>query len=147
MFGICLQYGHDYSTAKDLMQEGFIKVFNKLHMFRYEGSFEGWIKRIFINTSIEYYRKANNRKFFVELDQANTIVYDSIIIDRLATQDLINIVQKLPNGYRTIFNLYVIEWYNHKEIGKMLGISEGTSKSQLARAKATLKRNIKPLYN
>ena len=89
------------------MQEGFIKVFNKLHMFRYEGSFEGWIKRIFINTSIEYYRKANNRKFFVELDQANTIVYDSIIIDRLATQDLINIVQKLPNGYRTIFNLYV----------------------------------------
>ena len=65
MFGICLQYGHDYSTAKDLMQEGFIKVFNKLHMFRYEGSFEGWIKRIFINTSIEYYRKANNRKFFV----------------------------------------------------------------------------------
>jgi len=95
MFGICLRYGHDYSTAEDLLQEGFIKVFNKLHMFRYEGSFEGWMK--------------------------------------------------IPDGYRTVFNLYAIEGYNHKEIGKMLGISEGTSKSQLARARATLQRNIKSL--
>ncbi len=143
MFGICLRYGHDYSTAEDLLQEGFIKVFNKLDMFRYEGSFEGWMKRIFINTSIEHYRKANNRKFFVEIDQANEIAFDSTVIDNLAVQDLLKLVQKLPHGYRTVFNLYAIEGYNHKEIGQMLGISEGTSKSQLARARATLQRNIK----
>jgi len=124
MFGICL---------------------NKLHMFRYEGSFEGWMKRIFVNTSIEHYRKASNRKFFVEIDNANEIVYDNTVVDNLATQDLLKVVQKLPDGYRTVFNLYAIEGYNHKEIGKMLGISEGTSKSQLARARATLQRNIKSL--
>lgn len=145
MFGICLRYGHDYSTAEDLLQEGFIKVFNKLHLFRYEGSFEGWMKRIFINTSIEHYRKANNRKFYVEIDQAHEIVFDSAIIDQLAVQDLLKLVQKLPDGYRTVFNLYSIEGYNHKEIGKLLGITEGTSKSQLARARATLQRNIKLL--
>ncbi len=145
MFGICLRYGHDYPTAEDLLQEGFIKVFNKLDRYRYEGSFEGWMKRIFINTAIEHYRKANNRKFFVEIDQATELTLNSVALDNLATQDLLKVVQKLPDGYRTVFNLYAIEGFNHKEIGQMLGISEGTSKSQLARARATLQKNIKSL--
>ena len=145
MFGICLRYGHDYPTAEDLLQEGFIKVFNKLDRYRYEGSFEGWMKRIFINTAIEHYRKSSNRNFFVEIDEATELTLKSVAIDNLATQDLLKVVQKLPDGYRTVFNLYAIEGYNHKEIGKLLGISEGTSKSQLARARATLQKNIKSL--
>lgn len=145
MFGICLRYAHDYPTAEDLLQEGFIKVFNKLDMYRYEGSFEGWMKRIFINTSIEHYRKASNRKFFVELDNAEDLSLNNSAFDDLVASDLMKVVQKLPNGYRTVFNLYAIEGYNHKEISKMLGISEGTSKSQLARARATLKSKIKSL--
>ena len=145
MFGICLRYGHDYPTAEDLLQEGFIKVFNKLDRYRYEGSFEGWMKRIFINTAIEHYRKSSNRKFFVEIGEATDLTLKSVAVDNLATQDLLKVVQKLPDGYRTVFNLYAIEGFNHKEIGKMLGISEGTSKSQLARARATLQKNIKSL--
>ena len=145
MFGICLRYAHDHPTAEDLLQDGFIKVFNKLHLFRYEGSFEGWLKRIFINTSIEHYRKSSKRQFFVELDQANEKSFDSSIIDELAAEDLLKVIQKLPTGYRTVFNLYAIEGYNHKEIGALLKISEGTSKSQLARARATLQKKIKSL--
>ena len=145
MFGICLRYAHDYPTAEDLLQDGFIKVFNKLHLFRYEGSFEGWLKRIFINTSIEHYRKSSSRQFFVELDQAHGKSFDSTVIDELAAEDLLKVIQKLPNGYRTVFNLYAIEGYNHKEIGALLKISEGTSKSQLARARAALQKKIKSL--
>lgn len=145
MFGICLRYAHDYPTAEDLLQEGFVKVFNKLHMFRYEGSFEGWMKRIFVNTAIEHYRKASSRKFFVEIEHASNLSVNNQALDNLATNDLLQLVQKLPHGYRTVFNLYAIEGYNHKEIGQMLGISEGTSKSQLARARAALQKNIKRL--
>ena len=145
MFGICLRYAHDHPTAEDLLQEGFIKVFNKLDMYRYEGSFEGWMKRIFVNTAIEHYRKSSNRKFFVEIENAEDLTLNNSALDDLVASDLMKVVQTLPNGYRTVFNLYAIEGYNHKEISNMLGISEGTSKSQLARARATLKTKIKSL--
>ncbi|MEO1409751.1 MAG: RNA polymerase sigma factor [Bacteroidota bacterium] len=143
MFGICLRYASDYHSAEDILQEGFIKVFNNLYRFRGEGSFEGWLKRIFINTAIEYYRKSLNLKKNVELDKAPEPTYASTAIGRLATADLLKLVQKLPPGYRTVFNLYAIEGFAHREIGEMLGISEGTSKSQLARARETLKKMIK----
>lgn len=145
MFGICLRYAHDYPTAEDLLQEGFIKVFNKLDMYSYEGSFEGWLKRIFVNTAIEHYRKSSSRRFFVEIEEAQELSLDGSAIDLLAAQDLLKLVQKLPDGYRTVFNLYAIEGYNHKEVGKLLGISEGTSKSQLARARATLQKELKKI--
>ncbi len=143
MFGICLRYASDYHSAEDILQEGFIKVFNNLYRFRGEGSFEGWLKRIFINTAIEYYRKSLNLKKTVELDKAPDPAYASTAISQLATADLLKLVQKLPPGYRTVFNLYAIEGFAHREIGEMLGISEGTSKSQLARARETLKKMIK----
>ena len=114
-------------------------------MYRYEGSFEGWLKRIFINTSIEHYRKSSSRQFFVELDQAYGKSIDCTVIEDMAAQDLLKVIQKLPDGYRTVFNLYAIEGYNHKEVGKLLNISEGTSKSQLARARAALQKKIKSL--
>ena len=144
MFGICLRYASDYHNAEDILQEGFIKVFNNLHKFRSEGSFEGWLKRIFINTAIEFYRKAFNFSSLTLLDEWRTKSIDSNAgLQNLATQDLLKVVQKLPPGYRTVFNLYAIEGYSHKEIGEMLNISDGTSKSQLARARHTLKDLLK----
>ena len=92
-----------------------------------------------------HYRKSSSRQFFVEIDQAYGKSFDSTVIEDLAAEDLLKVIQKLPNGYRTVFNLYAIEGYNHKEIGALLKISEGTSKSQLARARATLQKKIKSL--
>jgi RNA polymerase sigma factor (sigma-70 family) len=143
MFGICLRYSSDYHSAEDLLQDGFIKAFRNMDRFNGEGSFEGWLKRIFINTAIEQYRK-NKRLSFLPLDQEQQHLCDQQINihDQLATQELLALLQKTPYGYRTVFNLYVVEGYNHKEIGELLGISEGTSKSQLARARAYLKELI-----
>lgn len=144
MFAICLRYADSKQSAEDILQEGFIKVFNHLDKYRSEGSFEGWVKRIFVNTSIEYYRKSIVAKRHVDIEK----VYDhkskeEDAVSKLARKDLVNMVQKLPPGYRTVFNLYAIEGYTHREISKLLGISEGTSKSQLARARAMLKRFLK----
>lgn len=142
MFGICLRYAKDYHQAEDMVQEGFIKVFNKIDQYRHEGSFEGWMKRIFINTSIEALRKKNRLFELMPNDQSAATLTDEDIISDLAMQDLLKCIQQLPNGYRTIFNLYVIEGFSHQEIGEMLGISEGTSKSQLSRARTTLQKII-----
>ncbi len=145
MFGICLRYASDYHSAEDILQEGFVKVFKNLDRFRGDGSFEGWLKRIFVNTSIEFYRKAVTKRNIVELDSVFDQGHESLALDNLAAKDLLNIIQKLPNGYRTVFNLYGIEGYTHKEIASMLGISEGTSKSQLARARESIKKMIQNL--
>ncbi len=145
MFGICLRYANDYHSAEDILQEGFVKVFNKLDRYRGEGSFEGWIRRIFINTAIEYYRKATRQCQFEELAFYEDHTLEGDALQNLMKEDLLKVIQQLPIGYRTVFNLYAIEGYNHKEIGKMLGVSEGTSKSQLARARVYLKKLIKAL--
>ncbi|MFK8103910.1 MAG: RNA polymerase sigma factor [Saprospiraceae bacterium] len=143
MFGICLRYASDYHHAEDILQEGFVKVFNRLDQYRGTGSFEGWLKRIFINTAIEYYRKSIKHLKYQALSGINEVAFDHHIISELARQDLLKVIQKLPIGYRTVFNLYAIEGYSHKEIATLLEISEGTSKSQLARARKTLQALIK----
>ena len=142
MYAVCLRYSNTAENAQDLLQEGFIKIFRNLNRFRGEGSFEGWIRRIFINTSIEYYRKKTN--VFSIAEKEDLLIEDSSIsaLDKLAEADIINLVQDLSPGYRTVFNLYTIEGYSHKEIGILLNISEGTSKSQLARAKGILKKKV-----
>jgi len=146
MFGICLRYSSDYHSAEDLLQDGFIKAFNNIDRFRGNGSFEGWLKRIFINTAIEQYRK-NKRLSFLPLERDQQISSDQTnALDELAVQDLLKLLQKTPTGYRTVFNLYAVEGYNHREIGELLGISEGTSKSQLARARVFIKGLIKQTY-
>ena len=142
MFGICLRYANDYHSAEDILQEGFIKVFNNIDRYRGDGSFEGWVKRIFINTAIEYYRKAVNHNGHTELDKASFRQVSDVAVENLAAQDLLKLIQKLSPGYRTVFNLYVIEGFSHKEIAAQLHISEGTSKSQLARARAILQKMI-----
>lgn len=143
MFAVCMRYCSNKEYAQDILQEGFVKVFTNLDKFRWDGSFEGWVRRIFVNTAIEHFRKET--KLFPVTDNETALMYYPVIDDlnhQLELEDLLSLVQKLSTGYRTIFNLYVIEGYSHKEIAEMLKISEGTSKSQLARARYLLQKNI-----
>lgn len=142
MYGVCLRYAGNAEDAQDILQEGFIKVFRNLERFRAEGSFEGWIRRIFVNTAIEHYRRTVNMYPVSESQENNVEDKDWSAFDKLAAKDLMKLIQELSPGYRTVFNLYVVEGYTHKDIAGMMGISEGTSKSQLARAKAILKNII-----
>ena len=142
MFSVCLRYSNEYSSAEDLLQEGFVKVFKNLAKFRSEGSFEGWIRRIFVNNSIEHFRKKANLYVVQETEALTYEYYDDNALQKLMKEDLMKLIQSLSSGYRTIFNLYVIEGYSHKEIGEMMGITEGTSKSQLARARYLLQKKI-----
>ena len=143
MYGICLRFAGNQMEADDIMQEGFIKVFTQLKNFRNEGSFEGWIRRTFINTAINYYRKNLRFSKFQNVDEIEiAITNEENIYDTLSKEELINLIQELPNGYRTVFNLNVIEGYTHKEIGAMLNISDNTSKSQLTRARSILQKKV-----
>lgn len=148
MYAICLRYARNIDEAKDILQEGFIKMFKHLAQFQGKGSFEGWVKRIFINTSIEFYRKAQKENVKNSLESAENQPFDAQILSNLKVDDLMEIIQKLPPGYRTVFNLFVIEGYGHEEIAKMLKVSENTSKSQLFKARQhlqeiILKRNLR----
>lgn len=142
MFAVCLRYANEYNSAQDLLQEGFIKVFKNIEKFRGEGSFEGWVRRIFVNTAIEHYRKQVNMYAITDNDTKAYEHYGDNALETLKREDIVKTIQKLSDGYRTVFNLYVVEGYSHKEIGDMLGISEGTSKSQLARARYLLQKMI-----
>ncbi len=137
-----MRYANNTDDAQDLLQEGFIKVYRNLEKFRAEGSFEGWVRRVFVNTSIEHFRRKNNLYSITEKEENIIEDADITALDNLAEKDIINLVQELSPGYRTVFNMYVVEGYSHKEIGNILGISEGTSKSQLARAKAILQKKV-----
>lgn len=143
MYAVCLRYAGNAEEAEDILQEGFIKVYKKLDSFRSEGSFEGWIRRIFVNTAIEHFRRKRYLQPVTEKEE-NTIEGNYLsVLDELAERDILELVQQLSPGYRTVFNMYVVEGYTHKEIGEMLGISEGTSKSQLSRAKVILQELVK----
>jgi RNA polymerase sigma factor (sigma-70 family) len=143
MYAVCLRYAGVAEEAQDILQEGFIKVFKKLSTFRSEGSFEGWVRRIFVNTAIEHFRRKKYLQPVTEKEE-NTLEGNYLsALDDMAEKDIIELIQRLSPGYRTVFNMYVVEGYTHKEIGDMLGISEGTSKSQLSRAKVILQDMVK----
>ena len=143
MYGVCLRYASNAEEAEDILQEGFIKIFNKIDSYRGEGSFEGWIRRIFVNTAIEHFRKKTYLQPITETEE-NTVEGKYLsVLDNLAEKDIIQLIQQLSPGYRTVFNMYVVEGYTHKQIAEMLGISEGTSKSQLSRAKLILQDLVK----
>ena len=143
MYAVCLRYANNSDDAQDLLQEGFIKVYKNIQRFRAEGSFEGWIRRVFINSSIEHLRKKSAKLMTVTEKEEGTIEDSDIsALDTMAEKDIIKLIQDLSPGYRTVFNLYVIEGFAHKEIAEQLGISEGTSKSQLARAKSILQKKV-----
>ena len=147
MYGVCLRYSNNRDDARDLLQEGFIKVFKSLDKYRRDGSFEGWMRRIFVNTSIEHFRR--KVKITIVADTTDINIEDKgwDAFENLAEKDIINMIRDLSPGYRQVFNMYVIEGYSHKEIGEALGISEGTSKSQLARAKLILKKLLNSKTN
>lgn len=146
MFGVCLRYAKNKMEAEDIMQEGFIKVYQNLKNFRCDGSLEGWVRRIMVNTAINYYK--SNLKYLQTLDIDDCAYHENVSIeatDNISLKTLLNLIQKLPEGYRMVFNLYVIEGYSHREIGDSLGISENTSKSQLSRARKVLQEKLKSL--
>ena len=142
MHAVCLRYCGSADDAQDLLQDGFIKIFQNLEKYRGDGSFEGWIRRIFVNTSIEHFRRKIKYTNFSETQEDSIEDNEWNALETIAKKDVVKIIQQLSPGYKQVFNMYVIEGYSHKEIGEMLGISEGTSKSQLARAKAILKKII-----
>jgi RNA polymerase sigma factor (sigma-70 family) len=142
MMGVCIRYAKDTNEAEDVLQMGFVKVFQKVSEFRGEGSFEGWIRRIMVNTAIESYRKNLRNLNVVDIDEVYDQPQSTFDMNGLELKDLLKLVQQLSNGYRLVFNMYVIEGYSHKEIAGQLGITEGASKSQLSRARAILKNKI-----
>jgi RNA polymerase sigma factor (sigma-70 family) len=145
MLGLCKRYIKNIDEAEDVMINGFLKVFDKIEQFKEEGSFEGWIKRIIVNDCLNQLRK--QKMVFVETETAQIAENQSFsyIDSQFDTEYLLQMIDELPTGYKTVFNLYAIEGYSHQEIGNMLGISESTSKSQLSRAKAQLQKTITEL--
>lgn len=135
MMGVCMRYTTCREDAEDILQVGFTKVFNKIELYKNEGQPEAWIRRIMINTAIDFYRSTLSNLTVVDIDTAYHVATMPQIDN---TKQILNYIQKLPNGARMVLNLYAIEGYNHREIAEMIGISEGTSKSQLSRARQLL---------
>jgi len=146
MFGVCLRYSKDRTEAEDNLQEGFIKVFQYIKKFRHEGSLEGWIRKIMVNVSLAKFRKQNVMYPVENIGEYEKGTVSNDIIEKISADELMLLIQELPPRYRMVFNLYVMEDMNHKEISKEMQITEGTSKSNLARARDILKRRVKELY-
>jgi RNA polymerase sigma-70 factor (ECF subfamily) len=142
MYAVCLRYAGEVNSAQDVLQDGFVKVFTNIEKFRGEGSFEGWVRRIFVNTSLEFIRKKSNLYIAQEPDANKMRDFDENGLQKLMKEDILEMIQSLSTGYRTIFNLYIVEGFSHKEIAEMLNVSEGTSKSQLARERYILKERL-----
>ncbi len=146
MLGVCMRYAKSTFEAEDMLQMGFVKVFSRIGHYRKEGSFEGWIRRIMVNTAIETYRKNMRGGYYTEdIEEVHDHPQQSFSMDTLECEDLLKLIQALPDGYRIVFNMYALEGYSHKEIAETLKISEGASKSQLSRARAWLKEKITQL--
>ena len=142
MMAVCMRYAKDTFEAEDILQMGFIKVFRKVSEFRSEGSFEGWIRRIMVNTAIETYRKNLRSLNVVDIDEVYDQPQSTFDMGKLELNDLLKLVQQLSNGYRIVFNMYAIEGYSHAEISALLGIQESTSRSQLVKARKMLQSQI-----
>jgi RNA polymerase sigma-70 factor, ECF subfamily len=144
MFTVCLRYANSREEAKDLLQEGFIKVFDCLHQFKFEGSFEGWMKKVVVNNALQKIRSKSHLHAIVSIEDApQTQAFgQQEILSKLGTKELLQLIQDLPTVYRLVFNLYVFEGMRHKEISKLLGISEGTSKSNLHDARVILQKKV-----
>jgi RNA polymerase sigma-70 factor (ECF subfamily) len=142
MMTVCLRYAHDSMEAEDMLQEGFIRVFNYIDQFKFEGSFEGWIRRVVVNTALKHLQK--KRLVFTEINDNNqqTPKLESYAYSNLGEEELMKLINQLPTGYRTIFNLNIIEGYSHEEIAKMLDIQPSTSRSQLVKARKMLQNQI-----
>lgn len=143
LLGICLRYGKSKAEAEDILQMSMIRIFENIGSYSGKGSFEGWMKHIVVNMAIDNFRKNNKFYYHHDIDEINDEPYfASDIPDNLEVKDILNTVQQLPTGYCMVFNLYAIEGYSHKEISKKLGISENTSKTQLLKARKSLRKKL-----
>jgi RNA polymerase sigma factor (sigma-70 family) len=142
LFGISLKYSRNYQDAEDTLQDSFLIIFDKIKQYNNKGSFEGWLKRIVINTALQKYRKKNHLQLIKEVSDTEEVVEVDFEDTHLDIGFLLKLVQELPDKYRLVFNLYVLDSYSHKEISEMLNISEGTSKSNLSRARKKLKEKL-----
>ncbi|MBX2828328.1 MAG: sigma-70 family RNA polymerase sigma factor [Flavobacteriaceae bacterium] len=145
LFGICLKYSPNRAEAEDSLQDAFITIFNRVEQYQGKGSFEGWMKRITVNTVLQKYRK--KKVFDISNEEQLQDAEVEVETTQVPLDFLLKIVQELPDRYRLVFNLYVLDGYSHKEIAKMLGISDGTSKSNLARARMILKKKVESFLN
>jgi RNA polymerase sigma factor (sigma-70 family) len=144
MLGVCHRYARNHADAEDILQDAFIKVFSKIKQFKSEGSFEGWIRKIVVNTAIKKYSLARYNKELnsYEINDSIQPAIDPVAYGHLSEKDLLALINNLPDGYRLIFNLYVLEGFQHDEIAEMLGIQPGTSRSQLVKARLMLQKQI-----
>lgn len=148
LFGICLRYAKNRTDAEDILQESFIKIFKYLKDFRSDGAIEGWMRRIIVTTSFNFYKRKNLINSNVEPEHVNySITGDKEVLAKMSHDELLEIVQKLPAGYRMVFNMNTFEGFTHKEISDKMNISVNTSKSQLSRAKSSLQKTINNLLS
>ncbi|MEZ4799669.1 MAG: sigma-70 family RNA polymerase sigma factor [Flavobacteriales bacterium] len=150
LFGICLRYAKNKMEAEDVLQEVFVKIYQNIQSYHHDGSFEGWLRRIAVNTSITQYRKNLKHAYQEDIDDVYLGNKPDLIVHEdheFTKEELMHCIEKLPQGYKTVFNLYVVEGFMHKEIADMLGIDVNTSKSQLSRAKTYLQRELTLLSN
>ncbi|MDR0541500.1 MAG: sigma-70 family RNA polymerase sigma factor [Dysgonamonadaceae bacterium] len=148
MLGICVRYVDEKETARDILHEGFIKVFTKIESYSGAGSFEGWMRKIFVTSALEYLRSIKAFGGTVSLDYWNETAdnNDTDIVEQLSAEEIVRCINELPPGFRTVFNLYAIEGYSHAEIAQLLNIQEVSSRSQFARARKMLQTKIRDLY-
>jgi RNA polymerase sigma-70 factor (ECF subfamily) len=147
MFGVCLRYAKNTEQAEDVLQDGFVKVYSKLKDFKMEGSLEGWIRRIMVNTALDQIRKNGKLLGDTNIDDVGyKIENNAFVFEGLVAEDLMKLIQAMPTGYKVVFNMFAIEGYTHFEIAKTLGISENTSKSQYSRARAYLREKLELIY-
>jgi RNA polymerase sigma-70 factor (ECF subfamily) len=142
MYGVCLRYARDSADAEDILQEGFVRVFTKIKQFEFKGSFEGWMRRIMVNTALEKFRKHDRLYPVEEMSVYESTEWVEETISSITADELMKMIQELPPRYKMVFNLYAIEGYSHLEIGAMMNISEGTSKSNLSRARVILQKKV-----
>ncbi len=143
-FRLCLRYGRNRDEGQDMFQEGVVRIFQMLHKFdEQKGNFTNWSSRVLINEALKYLKKYQWQQSFDDLEVVSREVDDSMdILDQISAKELIQVIQQLPSGYRLVFNMYEMEGYSHKEIAQTLGISLGTSKSQLSKAKSLLRKQL-----
>ena len=146
MLGVCARYFQTIEEAQDALQDGFVKVFSNIDSYKGKGSFEGWIRKIMINTSLNLHRKNLKHYYHVDITETESRIADlNVDYDQLEVEDLLNMIQSLPGGYRLVFNLFEIEGYSHQEIASELNVSVNTSKSQLLKARKKLRDKLEKL--
>ena len=145
MLFLCMRYATDQSEAEDMLQEGFVRLYSNLNKFQHKGSFEGWVRRIFVNTAIKYYHKVRKHNGYSQLEHVDAVQKGADALSTLSEAELLRLIRDLPDGYRIVFNMYAIEGYSHKEISELLNIQESTSRSQLVKARKLLQTQVNSL--